>query len=378
MAEGRPRNALIALDLLRFAAAAMVMAFHYGVVWMSDDSPLTIRLLAGVDRHGFSDPVSRNGWVGVEIFFVLSGYVIAMSARGASAGDFAWRRMLRLWPGALVCASLTAVALWASGVPLTQVAPAWIASGMLWPGTPQVDGSYWTLGVEIAFYALVAALLAAGRWRPLAVARVLMAGGLLFWGWSLATGFAGMALRERWQELLLLRHGCLFALGIMIEERHRTPAAVDIAAMAPAFLCGAIAVWFTALATAAGGHLPPTPLAAVTIYAAGVAVVALAPRLQPTLARWRLARPAVALGLATYPLYLLHQRIGHVLIGHVERAGVPHGATLMLVAAAMIGASLVVATRVEPWIRAAFRRWRSAFAAHRSRPAVAQKEASIA
>src|SRR5438034_8821389 len=106
MSERRRRESLIALDFLRFAAAGLVLAYHYAVAWIPDDGPLTIRLMAGVNRSVSTDPFSRNGWVGVEIFFVLSGYVIAMSARGVSPADFAWRRLLRLWPAAFLCATL--------------------------------------------------------------------------------------------------------------------------------------------------------------------------------------------------------------------------------------------------------------------------------
>jgi peptidoglycan/LPS O-acetylase OafA/YrhL len=53
----RPRQ-LLGLDLIRFSAAFMVLAFH---------------LCAGTALG----PLTRWGWVGVEIFFVLSGFVIA-------------------------------------------------------------------------------------------------------------------------------------------------------------------------------------------------------------------------------------------------------------------------------------------------------------
>ena len=116
----RPRDALVAIDLLRFGAASMVMLCHYFGNWA-----LVTRL--GVGAGGPSGLPTNDwlasGWVGVEIFFVISGYVIALSATNSSAVDFARRRLLRLWPGALVCASITALVLFLAGVPWSHIAP---------------------------------------------------------------------------------------------------------------------------------------------------------------------------------------------------------------------------------------------------------------
>ena len=103
------------------------------------------------------------GWVGVELFFVVSGYVIAASVGGAGPRDFVRRRALRLLPGAWVCASLTALALLVgSSVAATTVAARWLNSMLVAPLGEPIDGVYWTLGVEVVFYAVVAALIRAG------------------------------------------------------------------------------------------------------------------------------------------------------------------------------------------------------------------------
>jgi exopolysaccharide production protein ExoZ len=51
------------------------------------------------------------GWVGVEVFFVISGFVITNSARGASPIEFLKGRVLRLYPAAWICATLSLFAL---------------------------------------------------------------------------------------------------------------------------------------------------------------------------------------------------------------------------------------------------------------------------
>jgi peptidoglycan/LPS O-acetylase OafA/YrhL len=54
-------------------------------------------------------PRFHFGWVGVEIFFVISGFVIAFTAEGASSRAFLRSRVLRLVPGPWICATIALV-----------------------------------------------------------------------------------------------------------------------------------------------------------------------------------------------------------------------------------------------------------------------------
>ena len=75
------------VDLVRFVSAAGVAAYH-------------------LNESKYTRPWSVPfGWVGVQIFFVISGLVIANSARGASLQQFVVHRFLRLYPAAW-CAAI--------------------------------------------------------------------------------------------------------------------------------------------------------------------------------------------------------------------------------------------------------------------------------
>ena len=53
-------------------------------------------------------PIFKYGFLGVNLFFVISGFVIAMTLERCSGVlDFARRRFARLWPALLVCSILT-------------------------------------------------------------------------------------------------------------------------------------------------------------------------------------------------------------------------------------------------------------------------------
>ena len=78
------------LDLLRAGAILLVFMYHYMV------------FVSGEPTFGW---LSRIGWVGVDLFFVLSGYLIGNQLfKGLSQGKqlsfrrFYWRRALRTWP----------------------------------------------------------------------------------------------------------------------------------------------------------------------------------------------------------------------------------------------------------------------------------------
>jgi peptidoglycan/LPS O-acetylase OafA/YrhL len=86
------RTYLPGLDLLRLFAALLILlddlgafsAAHPGVGPPFAFQPLNL--------------ASRFGWVGVEIFFVISGFGLAISANRRTASEFIKRRLIRIMP----------------------------------------------------------------------------------------------------------------------------------------------------------------------------------------------------------------------------------------------------------------------------------------
>ncbi len=79
------------LDGLRGLAIALVMAWHYTC------APHARYLPYGATLRGV--PIIADGWIGVYLFFLISGYVVSLSLeRSSGLGDFLWRRWLRLFP----------------------------------------------------------------------------------------------------------------------------------------------------------------------------------------------------------------------------------------------------------------------------------------
>lgn len=353
MARLRSGN-LMALDLLRFGCALLVLAFHWGNGFAFRPPPGGQALLGGMPVDSGWAPFVNSGWIGVELFFVVSGFVIAWSAEGSGAAAFARRRFLRLVPAAWLCASVTAAALLAFGAlaPGTVIA-LWLGSLLFWPMFG-IDPSYWTLAIEVNFYLLVAVSLRGGA----TLGRIERVGALLgvasaaYW---IAGYFAPIPpATDRIVQLTLLPHGCFFALGILIRSRQqlaRRP--LWFVWLAPA--CVAALIEIEAHRIVMNGDTPAY-LPPLLLFLLGLLPILFAGRLQPWLARRADPSRAATLGLMTYPLYLLHQELGAVLIGGMLHLGIAYWPAAAAAFAVMLALSWAVVRLGEPRVRAALKR----------------------
>lgn len=349
----RSRN-LIALDLLRFACALMVLAFHWGNGFVHMPPPGGATLLEGMPVDTGWSPFVNSGWIGVELFFVVSGFVIAWSAEGSGAASFAARRFLRLVPAAWICATITAAALLTFGaLPREIVSAQWAGSILFWPMFG-IDPSYWTLAIEVNFYLLVAISLAGGSSLD-RIERVGVLLGLASAAYWIAACFVEIPpATNRIVQLTLLPHGCFFALGILIRTRQRMGWRVLRAAwLFPACMAALIEIDTHRIVMNGDGpaYVPP-----LLLFALGLLPILLADKLQPWLARH--AGPSVAtLGLMTYPLYLLHQELGAILIGGMLHLGMRFWPAAAVAFVVMLLLSWAVVRFGEPPLRAVLKRF---------------------
>src|SRR5258706_15154943 len=84
--------------------------------WVSIGVPGFERYVAADVLYPSAAPFTWFGWGGVEIFFVISGFVIANSASRSSPTEFLLGRALRLYPAVWVCATAHAMLLVPKGV----------------------------------------------------------------------------------------------------------------------------------------------------------------------------------------------------------------------------------------------------------------------
>ena len=153
------------IDLLRFIAAISVVFYHYAFIGATrpDYNPLVFPELI---------PVAKYGYLGVELFFIISGYVVLLSAQGKTVRQFFVSRVTRLYPAYWVACTLTFLVkiIWGAGTstklsmigalgaePLQYVYNMTMFQHFL--GIMDIAGPYWSLAVEITFYFLISLLM---------------------------------------------------------------------------------------------------------------------------------------------------------------------------------------------------------------------------
>jgi len=350
------------LDALRGIAALGVAVYHYTQRY--DE-------LYGHKTRIWGDPWIWEflpfGRYGVQLFFLISGFVILLSvSRAKSAREFAVQRAARLYPAFWVACLLTwGVVQWLGltgrevpagtmALNLTMV-PLWFKS--IAPGVWYVDGAYWSLKEELLFYVLIAGvLLMRVRRHALWVVAGLI--GLHIVGADTSAWLAeGLGFRDARQmySSFSLRWFSLFAVGIVLFEclmrggfrwrRHGVVLALAVVDLMPMQ-----EVWPRVFAGRPG--LGTWEHFGVVVVSAGLVWVAA--RYRPRVLR---ARPLVYLGAISYSLYLLHQNIGYVVIRECEERGMTAVAAVVVALVTVIVLASALTFGVERPVYGVVRRW---------------------
>ncbi|WP_309032569.1 acyltransferase family protein, partial [Streptomyces alfalfae] len=212
-ARAKPR--LRALDGLRLVAALMVAAYHYGgrdgeIAQAWGSSP---RLQFPTASEWFA-----YGCLGVQIFFVISGFVICMSGWGRPLRSFFASRASRLLPSYWAAILLVTAVFALPVVAYDAVSPsdALVNLSMLQQplGADRVLGVCWTLWAELRFYALFAlcvVLPGASRARVVLFCAV----------WTLAAALTEAADQPLLDLVLMPEYAPFFIGGIGVYLLHR-------------------------------------------------------------------------------------------------------------------------------------------------------------
>ncbi len=326
---------LRALDGLRGVAILLVMGFHYFYHLESSYYKSTLYPYG----ETFSNVlIFKYGYMGVELFFIISGFVIAMTLESSrSVIDFAIRRFVRIWPALIVSGILTFFLLnwsdapfalhrrqfWPNFLPSFTLTPPSLWSGWF-PKADYVTGVYWSLVVEIRFYMIAAILF----WL---FSREKLARNLVIF--TLVVYLARALLRRAmpgyngvYDALFIPDYLPWFAAGAVFYELYKERLAKGAALIMLAVIYALIARVSTNYAII--GRDP------VFASAAALAFMALFWFLATKPASMRLfeVRPLVWIGECSYSIYLYHYAVGMILISQVSKT-IGLAPQLLLVAA---------------------------------------------
>lgn len=130
---------LSSLDLLRFSAAIFVMLYHY---------------LFRSDFFNGDYDFAKYGYLGVQLFFMISGFVIYYSIENKTILQFVKSRFFRLYPIYWICLTFTLIITFLFS-DIRYTAEEILVNYTMLQGffkIRHVDGVYWTLCVELIFY----------------------------------------------------------------------------------------------------------------------------------------------------------------------------------------------------------------------------------
>ena len=340
------------LDLLRILAALMVLVQHWSIVGLSQ-----------VVNSDFLRSLFSYGYLGVDIFFFISGIVITRSAINADAKRFTVSRFARLAPAYLVVLLLAIpVGLYTrdSRYEASSIFSAFTFSESVTQplGDDLLILDSWTLWIEIQFYFLIALILVIfGIWQTIA---------------------------RRQQTISLSVFKIVFSIwlafiALNMAGNSGIPALFTLGGFASAFLCGGL--FGTVIDRGSLVRLSPVLLLATTLMfygfyertlnssatlgglsvqnshaavAIGLVAICLVSVMVGLVVRplsKSLARVITALALATYPLYLLHQELGNRVILKLTESGIPVTLSLVITLMGTVALSLLISMFVEPPIR---------------------------
>ncbi|MGP4026852.1 acyltransferase family protein [Actinomadura sp. 3N407] len=331
------RERLRELDLLRFLAALAVVLYHFTGFGGAGAWPDPAR-----DVFPEVAPFTRFGYLGVDLFFVISGFVILMSAWGRGPGEFGISRLVRLmpayWVSVLLGAFVYAVFRQGHGVPGLVVPNLTMLQGGL--GIRNVDAVYWTLWVELHFYVLVAVLAGIG---------ITYRSCLIFMAaWMFGGLFADQADHELLQVMLVPTWSPYFIAGMALFMIHRFgPTLLLWGYLAVSYLLALR--WGAWRAETVFRGADEVVVSAVITGIFGVMILVATGRLRRL--RWS---GLTVLGALTYPLYLVHSQLALPLLDAMY-PGIGRWAALGVVVAASLLAAYAVHRLVErpgaAWMR---------------------------
>lgn len=308
-----------ALDMFRGIAILLVVLYHY-----------TARLPYGeLNMASAPYPPFGFGWIGVYFFFLISGYCIFLTLeRSANVRLFLARRFSRIYPAFLAAVLVLFVFVLLAPVPSVPAAnyhetmPTLIDVGLnlvfLGEIGQWINGSFWSIAVEVRFYLLIGVLAAVFGTGPRLV-RLFSVLALVLTGiWALAVMVSPADARISAASLLrvfaIAPYLPFFAFGILLRQRQKQAMQTDVLLAATGTAMGLILFTQAARFSYSGAAGLNAAILVVGVFGA-LTWLFVRYSAGKTLPHIPVIGPALAaMGFMSYSWYLVHETVGLTLM----------------------------------------------------------------
>jgi len=321
MRDINTKNRLLELDALRGIAALAVVLYHY--------TQRFSELYPDLQSEGIR---FLYGNLGVQLFFLLSGFVIFLTLKTTSSPvDFIKRRAVRLYPSYIMCVILTYLCVVAFGLEGREVTfkeailNLTLIEGFI-PGINYVDGAYWSLTVEITFYLIVTIIIYFKMIKHIFKVLLLwiIASFLMFY----LTKTYDSNIIETLYSKTISNYSYLFISGIsfyfLLEKLYKRYLLLILLSLVFQYISSGIDVFLIVLG----------------IY--GVFWLTINQKL-----KFLSNKVLVFLGSISYSLYLIHQNIGYIIIIYLKKAGLDSSIWIVIPIVVSIGIAFFITKYIE-------------------------------
>lgn len=301
-------NRIYQIDLFRFIAAISVVLFHYLFRgWARGDDRSDVYF----SQIGY---FFKYGYLGVDLFFIISGFVITLSIKHKSISKFITSRFSRLYPIYWICVVLTFLVIILYGNPRynADLKQFFYNLSMFqnYINVQNIDGVYWSLFIEMKFYIfIIGVYLILNKFKEFTIDQL-----VLFW---LFLSLVYLPLSDLFifkvlNNFLILRWSSYFIAGIIFYQIYKKGLSSKYLILLS--ISFALSVYHALIKAV---HLESVYNTTFSPFILGLIIFMFyILMLLVTINKMkRINSPKlIKLGMLTYPLYLIHQNIGYIIL----------------------------------------------------------------
>lgn len=301
----KQKEDILLINVLRFFAALGVLSYH------SFSQLITNNYIP--NAFSFLSQFAKYGNLGVDLFFIISGFVISLSSEGRTFFQFISARFIRLFPVFWLCVSITSLFVLLSNSADYISWQKYLSNLTMLPsifgGYEYIDVSYWTLRVELKFYLIIAIILLLRKFVNLSLQKiaVVLSSLLLYY-----TLFCNLYYCPSAFKLFFWSYGeeylQYFVAGILFYEIYKNNK--NYYNYIALLMCYFVAL----IKTNNHDHINiGINIIYITIFFLIFLAISLK-KITNNFFNKKYKNAIIVLGAVTYPLYLLHDKIIHITI----------------------------------------------------------------